>query len=127
VTQNGLKIIYYQIIVKSIKVKARKVTVEGPKGTVTKDFTHIALDIKVLNMATAKQKGKHVRIQMWNGGYKQACAVTTIKSLINNMFIGVTEVSLLEYFGHELLQKWSHAAFGVYFSFSNYFLATIFI
>jgi large subunit ribosomal protein L9e len=77
--------------IKSIKVKARKVTVEGPKGTVTKDFSHIALDIKVLNMATAKQKGKTVRIQMWNGGYKQACAVTTIKSLINNMFIGVTE------------------------------------
>jgi len=28
---------------------------------------------------------------MWHGGYKQACAVTTFKSLINNMIIGVTE------------------------------------
>ena len=28
---------------------------------------------------------------MWNGGYKQACAVTTFKSLISNMIIGVTE------------------------------------
>jgi large subunit ribosomal protein L9e len=28
---------------------------------------------------------------MWNGAYKQACAVSTIKSHINNMIIGVTE------------------------------------
>merc|ERR1719263_1740241 len=40
---------------------------------------------------TSKLKGKHVRIQMWMGGYKQACAVTTFKSHISNMFIGVTE------------------------------------
>merc|ERR1719331_2642453 len=44
-------------------------------------------------MATSKMKGLYVRIQMWNGGYKQACAVTTFKSLINNCIIGVTEVS----------------------------------
>jgi len=42
-------------------------------------------------MQTKKAKGKHVRIQMWNGAYKQACAVSTIKSHINNMIIGVTE------------------------------------
>merc|ERR1712216_1057998 len=42
-------------------------------------------------MATAKMKGLYVRIRMWNGGYKQACAVTTFKSLISNMIIGVTE------------------------------------
>merc|ERR550514_726714 len=77
--------------VQEVKVKARKVTVKGPKGTVTKSFAHIALDIRVMTMATAKMKGKYVRIQMWNGGYKQACAVSTVKSLINNMFIGVTE------------------------------------
>merc|ERR1712086_767571 len=44
-------------------------------------------------MATAKMKGLYVRLQMWNGGYKQACAVTTFKSLIGNCIIGVTEVS----------------------------------
>merc|ERR1719421_1942862 len=42
-------------------------------------------------MATSKMKGLYVRIQMWNGGYKEACAVTTFKSLISNCFIGVTE------------------------------------
>jgi len=28
---------------------------------------------------------------MWNAGYRQACAVTTFKSHISNMIIGVTE------------------------------------
>merc|ERR1719149_289659 len=42
-------------------------------------------------MATAKMKGLYVRLQMWNGGYKQACAVTTFKSLIGNMMIGTKE------------------------------------
>ena len=36
-------------------------------------------------------KGLCARIRMWNGGYKQACAVTTVKSLISNMITGVTE------------------------------------
>merc|ERR1719453_178623 len=44
-------------------------------------------------MATSKMKGLYVRIQMWNGKYKQACSVTTVKSLIANCIIGVTEVS----------------------------------
>lgn len=44
-----------------------------------------------MDMQTAKMQGKYARIQMWNAGYRQACAVTTIKSLINNMIIGVTE------------------------------------
>jgi len=57
----------------------------------------MAIDMRVMNIATAKRKGLHVRIQMWDGKYKHACAVSTFKSLIGNMFIGVTEVSLQEY------------------------------
>merc|ERR1719240_1213511 len=59
-------------------------------------------------MATSKMKGLYVRIQMWNGGYKQACSVTTFKSLISNCFIGVTEVSRRQINSsrnHLLLQK----------------------
>merc|ERR1719352_1927829 len=44
-----------------------------------------------MDMQTSKLQGKHARIQMWNAGYRQACAVTTIKSHISNMIIGVTE------------------------------------
>ena len=76
-----------------VSVKARKVTVTGPRGSITKDFSHSALDIRVMKVALKSIKGLAVRIQMWNGGYKQACSVFTIKSLIKNMMIGVTEVS----------------------------------
>ena len=74
-------------------VKSRKVTIKGPRGEITKDFSHIPIEIKIMKMATKKMKGLYARIRMWNGGYKQACAVTTVKSLISNMIIGVTEVS----------------------------------
>ena len=74
-------------------VKARKVTVTGPRGTITKDLSHMQIDIRIMKLATRKQKGLNVRIQMWNGKYKHACGVTTIKSLINNMIIGTTQVS----------------------------------
>ena len=78
----------------------------------------MAIDIRVMKLALAKMKGLHVRIQMWNGGYKQACAVTTFKSIINNMFIGVTEVST---FSLNLPKNIPHIAFGVYFLFETSF------
>merc|ERR1712127_155839 len=57
-------------------------------------------------MATAKMRGLYVRLQMWNGGYKQACAVTTFKSLIGNCIIGVTE-------GFRYRMKMVHAHFPI--------------
>jgi ribosomal protein L6P/L9E len=76
-----------------IQVKARKVTVTGPRGAITKDLSHMNMDIRVMKLATPKMKGLYVRLQMWHGKYKHTCAVTTFKSHINNMIIGVTEVS----------------------------------
>ena len=48
-----------------------------------------------------KKKGKFIRIRMWFGGYKQACSVNTLKSLIENMITGVTEVSTEPSFRHQ--------------------------
>ena len=76
---------YFSIFLVKISVKARKVTVTGPKGTITKDFSHASVDIRIMKMATKNMKGLYVRIQMWNGSYKVQCAVTTLKSLIDNM------------------------------------------
>merc|ERR1711935_975407 len=42
-------------------------------------------------MATKALKGKYIRIRMWNGKYKFSCGVTSLKSMINNMIIGVTQ------------------------------------
>jgi len=74
-----------------ISIKARKVTVKGPRGQVNKDFSHLPCEIEKLEQGAKKKKGPHLRIRMWFGGYKQACAVNTLKSHINNMIVGVTE------------------------------------
>ena len=74
-------------------VNARKVTISGKKGEVTKDFSHIACELKRMKQSTKKRNGTFIRIRIWFGGAKQACAVNTLKSSIGNMCIGVTEVS----------------------------------
>ncbi len=73
-----------------MKVKARKVTVKGPKGEVTKDFSHAAVEMAKVKMNTKKMKGDYLRIRLWFGFYKQSCAVNTLRSLISNMITGVT-------------------------------------
>ena len=65
----------------------------GPKGAVTKDFSHLPCEIQATNKGTKGKVGPHFRVRMWFGGYKQACAVNTLKSHISNMIIGCTEVS----------------------------------
>ena len=77
-----------------VTAKARKVTVVGPRGSITKDFTHQSLDIRVIKLTTGKKKGTFCRIQQWNGNGSQNAAVSTIASHINNMVTGVTEVSV---------------------------------
>ena len=38
-----------------ISIKARKVTVKGPKGEITKDFSHMPIDIRILKLSSKKQ------------------------------------------------------------------------
>ena len=59
----------------------------------TKDFSHVSCEIKKMKQETKKRTGTFIRIRIWFGGYKQSCAVNTLKTLIGNMIIGVTEVS----------------------------------
>ena len=77
----------------TVTLKARKVTVKGKRGEVTKNFSHLAVELQKLKQNDNKRSGSFIRIRMWFGGYKQACAVNTLKSLIENMITGVTEVS----------------------------------
>jgi len=69
-----------------IEVKARLITVTGPRGTLTKNVRHIDMDILVLKGKTTK-----VSLAVWQGGRKHVACLRTIRSLINNMVIGVTK------------------------------------
>ena len=81
----------------TVTIKSRIVTVKGPRGSVTKDFSHIGVELQIQKQATKKRTGNFIRFRMWFGAYKQACAVRTVRSLINNMITGVTEVSFFRF------------------------------
>jgi len=69
-----------------IAVKARLITVTGPRGTLTKNVRHVDMDIRVLKGKTTK-----VTLAVWQGGRKHVACLRTIRSLINNMVTGVTK------------------------------------
>merc|ERR1712045_254510 len=65
-------------------VKARVVTVKGPRGTLTKSFKHLNVDI-------SKVDKKTVKVEKWFGLRKELAAVRTICSHITNIVTGVTK------------------------------------
>jgi len=69
-----------------ITVKSRLFTVTGPRGTLTKNVRHVDMDIRVL-----KGKTTVVTLAVWQGGRKHVACLRTIRTLINNMVIGVTK------------------------------------
>jgi len=71
----------------TVQVKARKVTVEGPRGTLTKNAGHIQMDIQVVK----KPKSNQVVFTVWHGNRKHVACLRTVKSMVENMVIGVTK------------------------------------
>merc|ERR1712098_895072 len=65
-------------------VKSRVVTVKGPRGTLSKSFKHLAVDIYMTDKVT-------IKVEKWFGKRKQLAAVRTVCSHITNMFKGVTK------------------------------------
>ncbi|ESO00035.1 hypothetical protein HELRODRAFT_157417 [Helobdella robusta] len=68
----------------SISVKSRKVIVKGPRGTLRRNFTHMAVDIRKVN-------AKEIMVEKWFGIRKELAAVKTVCSHIENMIKGVTK------------------------------------
>jgi len=76
-----------------ITVKSRLFTVTGPRGTLTKNVRHVDMDIRVV-----KGKTTVVTLAVWQGGRKHVACLRTIRTLINNMVIGVTKVCILFFY-----------------------------
>eukprot|EP00088_Acartia_fossae_P045169 TRINITY_DN483_c0_g2_i1.p2 TRINITY_DN483_c0_g2~~TRINITY_DN483_c0_g2_i1.p2 ORF type:complete len:191 (-),score=75.15 TRINITY_DN483_c0_g2_i1:142-714(-) len=64
-------------------VKSGVVTVKGSRGTLSKSFKHLALDIYMPDKKT-------IKVERWFGKKKQLAAVRTVCSHIQNLFKGVT-------------------------------------
>merc|ERR1711994_902137 len=69
-------------------VKSRTVTVKGARGTLTKAFKHLAVDIYMVDKET-------IKVEKWFGKKKQLASVRTVCSHIENLFKGVMKVKSL--------------------------------
>jgi large subunit ribosomal protein L9e len=76
-----------------VSIKARLISVTGPRGTLTKNIRHVDMDIRLLKGKTTK-----VTLAVWQGGRKHVACLRTIKSLITNMITGVTKVRMSNLF-----------------------------
>merc|ERR1712146_704367 len=65
-------------------IKSRLVQVKGPRGTLTKSFKHMSVDL-------CKLDDKTIQVEKWFGTSKELAIIKTVCSHIENMFTGVTK------------------------------------
>merc|ERR1712170_15447 len=68
----------------SVEIKSRVVTVKGPRGTLSKSFRHLSIDIFMPDSNT-------IKVEKWFGTRKELAAVRTVCSHITNLIKGVTK------------------------------------
>ncbi|CAD5120422.1 DgyrCDS8989 [Dimorphilus gyrociliatus] len=66
-----------------LRVKSRRVTVKGPRGTLHREFKHLAVDIRQISK-------REIIVEKWFGIRKELAAVRTVCSHVENMIKGVT-------------------------------------
>ncbi|KAB8259604.1 ribosomal protein L6, alpha-beta domain-containing protein [Aspergillus pseudonomiae] len=67
-----------------VHIRSRVVTVEGPRGKLVKDLSHIAVTF-------GRPEKDVISIEMHHGARKGVAALRTVRTLINNLIIGVTK------------------------------------
>ncbi|XP_042410594.1 60S ribosomal protein L9-like [Zingiber officinale] len=69
----------------TVKVNAKIVEVEGPRGKLTRDFKHLNLDFELI------EGGKKLKVDAWFGSRKTTASIRTSLSHIDNLITGVTK------------------------------------
>ncbi|KAI9691919.1 MAG: hypothetical protein M1822_007992 [Bathelium mastoideum] len=67
-----------------VSIKTRNVTVEGPRGKLTKNLGH-------LSVSFTNPKKNLINIELHHGARKNVATLRTVRTLINNLIIGVTK------------------------------------
>ncbi|KAK3051616.1 60S ribosomal protein L9B [Extremus antarcticus] len=67
-----------------VHIKTRIVTVEGPRGKLTKNLGHIAVSF-------SHPEKDIINIELHHGSRKNVATIRTVRSIINNLIIGVTK------------------------------------
>ncbi|ODQ56031.1 ribosomal protein L6 [Saitoella complicata NRRL Y-17804] len=68
----------------TVEIKARIIKVTGPRGTLEKNLRHVDMEIR-------KVSEEQIKFVVWHGARKHVACLRTVRSLINNMIIGVTK------------------------------------
>lgn len=68
----------------TVKVESRKVTVTGPRGSLSREFKHVSL-------AAVPLGKRNIRFDMWFGDRLQLATIRTLTTHIENMIVGVTK------------------------------------
>ncbi|GAA5835823.1 hypothetical protein JCM5353_003361 [Sporobolomyces roseus] len=73
-----------------ITIKARVITVTGPRGTLQKNAQHVNMSMRVVAPSEKALTPVHkVKLVVWHGGRKHVACLRTIRSQIENMIQGV--------------------------------------
>mmetsp|Transcript_2353 Transcript_2353/g.15731 ORF Transcript_2353/g.15731 Transcript_2353/m.15731 type:complete len:194 (+) Transcript_2353:116-697(+) len=71
-----------------VTVVSRKVTVKGPRGTLTKEFRHLRLDVYLVE---DEEGNRMMKVDAWSADRKTLAAIRTICSHVDNLITGVTK------------------------------------
>ncbi|XP_059434753.1 large ribosomal subunit protein uL6-like [Corylus avellana] len=94
----------------NIKVHAKIVEVEGPRGKLTRNFKHLQLDFQLI---TDEETGKRkLKVEAWFGSRKTSAAIRTALSHVENLITGVTK-------GYRYKMRFVYAHFPINASITN--------
>ncbi|KAI1265052.1 ribosomal protein L6 [Xylariaceae sp. FL1019] len=68
----------------TVSIKSRKVTVEGPRGKLVKDLSHLAVNF-------SHPRKNAIAIEIHHGSRKNVATLRTVRTIINNLVVGVTK------------------------------------
>lgn len=92
-----------------IKVKAKMIEVEGPRGKLTRNFKHLNLDFQLITDEEGKRK---LKVEAWFGSRKTSAAIRTALSHVDNLITGVTK-------GYRYKMRFVYAHFPINASITN--------
>jgi len=92
-----------------IKISARIIEVEGPRGKLSRNFKHLNLDFQLIKDEEGKRK---LKIDAWFATRKTSAAIRTALSHVGNLITGVTK-------GYRYKMRFVYAHFPINASITN--------
>ncbi|KAG1354738.1 60S ribosomal protein L9 [Cocos nucifera] len=90
----------------TVRVKAKMIEVEGPRGKLARNFKHLNLDFQLI------EGGRKLKVDAWFGSRKTTAAIRTAISHVQNLITGVTK-------GYRYKMRFVYAHFPINASIAN--------